>query len=90
MNISDLSAEFVKSLADIAAPFAMFGTVVLILRWFKQDTSDMIKIYSEATDAKIDAIKEDVKAIREDVRAIKDDVRDFHNRLCSIEENRDK
>lgn len=90
MEIGDLSAEIVKSIAGIAAPFAMFGTVVLILRWFKQDTSDMIKIYAEATDAKIDAIKEDVKAIKEDVKAIKDDVKDFHNRLCSIEEKRGK
>lgn len=83
MEVTELSVEVAKIVAGIAAPFAMFGTVVLILRWFKQDTSDMIKIYAEATDSKIEAIKEDVKAIREDVR-------DFHNRLCKIEEERGK
>lgn len=90
MQPTELSVEVAKIITGIAAPFAMFGTVVLVLRWFKQDTVDMIKIYSESTDAKIDAIKEDVKAIKEDVKAIKDDVKDFHNRLCKIEENRGK
>lgn len=90
MDTPEISLEIARIIAGIATPFAMFGTVVLILRWFKQDTSDMIKIYSVATDAKIDAIKEDVKAIKEDVKAIKDDVKDFHNRLCKIEEKRGK
>jgi hypothetical protein len=79
MEVTELSVELARIIASLAAPFAMFGTVVLILRWFKTDTADMIKIYSESTKAQIDAIKEDVKAIKEDVR-------DFHNRLCSIEE----
>ena len=90
METPDMPLEIAKIIAGIATPFAMFGTVVLILRWFKQDTTDMINIYSKSTDAKIDAIKEDVKAIKEDVKAIKDDVKDFHNRLCKIEENRGK
>ena len=50
----------------------------------------MIKIYSESTDAKIDAIKENVKVIEKSVEAIKEDVKDFHNRLCEIERNRGK
>ena len=82
----ELSIELARVIASIATPFAMFCTVVLILRWFKTDTADMMKIYSESTKAQIDAIKEDVKAIKDDVKAIKEDVRDFHDRLCKIEE----
>lgn len=75
---------------EAIAVLGMFASILAILRWFKQDTADMIKIYAESTDAKIEAIKVSVEAIKEDVKAIKDDVKDFHNRLCKIEENRNK
>ncbi len=83
MEINELSIEIAKIISGIAAPFAMFGTVVLILRWFKQDTADMIKIYSESTDKKIASIEKNVEAIREDMK-------DFHRRLLEIEMNRSK
>lgn len=70
----ELSLEIVRIIASIVTPFVMFGTVVLILRRFKTDTVDMMKIYDEATDAKIEAIREDV--------------RDFHKTLCEIQAGR--
>lgn len=81
METPDMSLEIARIVAGIATPFAMFGTVVLILRWFKQDTSDMIKVYAEATDKRVASIEKNVEAIREEMK-------DFHNRLCKIEENR--
>lgn len=90
MEVSDLSVEIAKIVTGIAAPFAMFGTVVLILRWFKQDTADMIKVYAEATEKRVASVEKVVEAIKEDVKAIRTDVKDFHDRLCKIEESRSK
>lgn len=90
MEPSQISIELAKIVASIAAPFAMFGTVVLILRWFKTDTADMMKIYSEATDKRIASVEKVVEAIKEDVTAIKDDVKDFHNRLIDLEVKRQR
>ena len=79
-----------SKMAEVIGILGMFASILVILRWFKTDTADMMKIYSESTKAQIDAIKEDVKAIKEDVKAIKDDVKDFHARLFEIERNRGK
>ena len=77
-------------MAQAIGILGMFASILVILRWFKQDTADLMNIYTESTKAQIEAIKESVNAIKEDVKAIKDDVRDFHDRLCKIEENRGK
>ena len=70
-------------MTEAIAVLGMFASILAILRWFKQDTADMIKIYSEATDKRIASIEKNVEAIREDMK-------DFHNRLCEIERNRGK
>ena len=70
-------------MTEAIAVLGMFASILAILRWFKQDTADMIKIYSEATDKRIASIEKNVEAIREDMK-------DFHNRLCEIEKNRGK
>lgn len=36
------------------------------------------------------SLQEDVRAIREDVMEFHREMRDFHGRLCTIEENRNK
>ena len=73
-------------MAQAIGILGMFASILVILRWFKQDTTEMMKIYSEATDIRLAAMDKVIAEIKDDVKAIKEDVRDFHNRLCAIEE----
>ena len=57
---------------QVVAVLGMFTIILATIRWFKQDTAEMMKIYAESTKAQIEAIKTEMK--------------DFHGRLCAIEE----
>ena len=77
------------------AVLGMFASILAILRWFKQDTAEMIKIYSEstkayseATDRRIAAIEKNVEAIKEDVKIMAEENKLFHKRLLEIEASR--
>jgi hypothetical protein len=59
---------------QVVAVLGMFTIILATIRWFKQDTAEMMKIYAESTKAQIEAIKTEMK--------------DFHDRLCEIERNR--
>ena len=68
---------------QVIAILGMFASILVILRWFKQDTTEMIKIYAEATDKRMQAVEKTLEAIKQEIK-------DFHDRLCEIERNRNK
>ena len=68
-------------MTEAIAVLGMFASILAILRWFKQDTAEMIKIYAESTEKRIQSMEKNIDAIREEMK-------DFHNRLCAIEERR--
>jgi hypothetical protein len=66
-------------MTQVVAVLGTFVIILVILKWFKQDTAEMIKIYSESTKAQIEAIEKNVETF-------KTEMKDFHDRLCAIEE----
>lgn len=70
-------------MTEAIAVLGMFAIILAILRWFKLDTTQMMKIYFEAADNRRALIEKNVESIREDVK-------NLHNRLCEIERNRGK
>lgn len=77
-------------MTEAIAVLGMFASILAILRWFKQDTADMIKIYAESTQKIIATTDKRIESMEKTLEAIKEDIKDFHNRLCRIEENRGK
>lgn len=78
------------STTQLISILGMFASILAILRWFKIDTAEMIKIYADSTTAQIEAIREDVKSIQTDVKAIQAEVRDFHQKLCEIQQGKER
>ncbi|MCE5319406.1 MAG: hypothetical protein LLG04_18830 [Parachlamydia sp.] len=81
---------------ELAKILGMFASILLILRWFKTDTAEMIKIYSEATDTRVKAIEEKVGAIEGKVETmrtetnavltgIREDMKMFQNKMYELE-----
>jgi hypothetical protein len=73
----------------------MFTSILIILRWFKQDTAEMIKIYSESTDKKLkdtdrrlEAMDRRLDAMDRNIDAIKFEMKDFHNRLIEAQKTK--
>jgi hypothetical protein len=75
-------------MTQIIAVLGMFASILAILRWFKQDTAEMIKIYAESTQKILASTDKRIEAIEKNVEAIKTEMKDFHDRLCEIERNR--
>lgn len=71
-------------MTEAIAILGMFAIILSILRWFKLDTTQMIRIYFESADNRRAFIEKNVESIQEDVKNLR-------NRLCALEEkNRGK
>ena len=70
-------------MTEAIAILGMFAIILSILRWFKLDTTQMIRIYFESADNRRAFIEKNVESIQEDVKNLR-------NRLCEIERNRGK
>jgi hypothetical protein len=73
--------EIGKIVTIFGGIFAIFSAVLIILRWFKADTADMIRIFADATKAQLAGMDKTINEIREDTK-------NFHARLLEIEKNK--
>jgi len=41
----------------VIGSFTLFASVLVILRWFKSDTHELMKVYFECTNKRLDALE---------------------------------
>lgn len=84
MEVTAEQIEIVKIVSILVGIMTIFGCILGILRWFKTDTSEMIKMFTENTNKRLEMTEQRIAAIEILVIAIKEEVRDFHCKICEI------
>lgn len=82
-------------LTQLLSVLGLFSSILIILRWFKTDTAEMIKIFQESTDKRLestdkrlDGFDRRIEVIEKTILRMEEENKDFHKKLLEIEGRR--